>query len=269
MLPDGRKRPRYAACTVVAEEGTLGKMEPSLNISTEAAREASARHRRRRLAVLAAGGLGVAVLAGWAATQPPETWTHAREMAGMAMNWVRGLGAGWFFTAFAVLPAFGFPVSVFPLAAGPLFGASLGLPAVLGLTGLSMATSMSLSYGLARFVLRPWVTRLLAFLGYAIPVVPPAKRRMFVVLVRITPGPPYVLQNVLLGLAGVPFLLYLAISWCICTINVSLLAVFGDALAHGKGKLALLALAGVALVIVAVKFLQKRLAARERPGGDA
>ena len=242
-------------------------MEPSLNISTEAAREAAARHRHRRLAVLAAGGVAAVVLAGWAATQPPETWTRARELAGAAMDWVRGLGAGWFFAAFAVLPAFGFPVSVFPLAAGPLFGASLGLPTVLGLTGLSMATSMTLSYGLARFVLRPWVTRLLAFLGYAVPTVPPEKRKMFVVLVRITPGPPYVLQNVLLGLAGVPYGLYLLISWVICTTSVSLLVVFGDALAHGKGKAALLALAGVALVLLAVKFLRKRLAAQERPGG--
>ena len=68
---------RYAACAVTAEDGALGKMEPSLNISTEAARKAAARHRRRRLAVLAAGGVVAAVLAGWAATQSPETWARA------------------------------------------------------------------------------------------------------------------------------------------------------------------------------------------------
>jgi uncharacterized membrane protein YdjX (TVP38/TMEM64 family) len=234
--------------------------------------EAASRHRRRRLAVLVAGGLGVVVLAGWAATQPPETWVRARELAVLAMEWVRGLGAAWFFAAFAVLPAFGFPVSVFPLSAGPLFGATLGLPAVLGLAGLSMATSMSISYGLARFILRPWVTRMLGYLGYVVPVVPVEKRRMFVVLVRITPGPPYVLQNFLLGLAGVPFGLYLAISWVICTVSVSLLVVFGDALAQGKGRVALLALAGVVLVVLAVKALRRKVEGRalrnEGDGGD-
>lgn len=224
--------------------------------------EAAARHRRRRLAVLVAGGLGVAVLAGWAAMQPPETWVRAREVAGVAMGWVRGLGAGWFFAAFAVLPAFGFPVSVFPLSAGPLFGATLGLPAVLGLTAASMATSMTISYATARFLLRPWVTRMLGYLGYVVPVVPVEKRRMFVVLVRITPGPPYVFQNFLLGLAGVPFGLYLGISSVICTLNVSLLVVFGDALAQGKGRVALLALAGVVLVVVAVKLVRKWIEGR-------
>lgn len=210
--------------------------------------------------MLVAGGLAVAVAAGLAAAQPPETWIRAKELVVGAMDWVRGLGAGWFFAAFAVLPAFGFPVSVFPLAAGPLFGATLGLPVVLALTALSMAVSMTLSFGLARFILKPWVTRMLGYLGYAVPVVPPEKRRMFVVLVRITPGPPYVLQNFLLGLAGVPFGLYLAISLAICAFNASLLVVFGDALAQGKGRMALLALAGVVLAALAVRTVRLRLA---------
>ena len=100
---------------------------------------------------------------------------------------------------------------------------------------------------------------MLGYLGYVVPVVPVEKRRMFVVLVRITPGPRYVFQNFLLGLAGVPFGLYLAISWVICTVSVSLLVVFGDALAQGKGRVALLALAGVVLVVLAVKVLRRKV----------
>lgn len=226
---------------------------------------AAARHRRRRLAALA--GLGVAgiVLAAWAATQPAETWTRAREMAEAAVGAVRGLGAHWFFLAFAVLPAIGFPVSVFALAAGPLFGPVLGLPAVLALTLGCMAVSMTLSYVLARHVVRPWVTRLLGFLGYTIPVVPSEKRRMFVFLVRVTPGPPYVFQNFLLGLAGVPFRVYFWISWVISSASVSLFVVFGDAVMKGRGKVALLALAGVVGVVAVLKFARGRVA---RAGAD-
>ena len=222
----------------------------------------AARHRRRRQAALAACALAGLALAGWAAMQPPETWSRLKEVANSAKDWVRGLGAGWFYTAFAVLPAFGFPVSAFALAAGSLFGSELGLPLVLGLAGLSMAASMTLSYGLARFVVRPWVERLLAFLGYAIPMVPAGRQGLFVLMVRITPGAPYVFQNFLLGLSGVSFGTYLAVSWVVSTLTISLMIVFGDALMHGRWPVALAALGGVALVAVAIKLARKKLGRR-------
>ncbi|MBC8009437.1 MAG: hypothetical protein H7067_05005, partial [Burkholderiales bacterium] len=136
-----------------------------------------ARHRRRRLAALGVVALGLVTAGVWAAMQPAETWTQAKTAVLAGMDWVRGLGAGWYFVAFAVLPAIGFPVSAFALSAGPLFGPVLGLPTVLALAGASMATSMTISYGLSRYVFRPWVTRLFGFLGYKIPVVPAEKRR--------------------------------------------------------------------------------------------
>lgn len=224
------------------------------------------RHRRRRVTALALCALVGAGLAVLAATQPPETWTWLKGLAGEATTWIRGLGAGWFFAAFAVLPAVGFPVSPFAFGAGSLFGPVLGLPTVLALSGLSMAVSMTISYGLARFVLRPWVARLLMFLGYKVPVVPAGKQRMFVFLVRVTPGAPYVFQSFLLGLAEVPFRIYLVVSWLVSTASVSLVIVFGDALMKGRGKVALAALAGVVLVVAAVKIVRKRLAARAEAG---
>jgi uncharacterized membrane protein YdjX (TVP38/TMEM64 family) len=241
----------------------------------------AALHRRRRLAALAVCAVAGLAMAAWGAVQPPETWVRAREMAVGATEWVRGLGAGWFFAAFAVLPAVGFPVSVFAVGAGSIFGPVLGLPVVLAFSGLSMAVSMTISYGLARFVVRPWVGRLLGFLGYGIPVVPAGRHRVFVFLVRVTPGAPYVFQSLLLGLAGVPFGTYLAISWAVSTATVSLMIVFGDALMKGEGKLALAALGGVVVVAVAIKLVREKLAAREsaartgepareiRPGGGA
>lgn len=220
--------------------------------------------RKRRLAILLAGGLCVVVAAVAALFVPHEMWVQAKEALKSAVEWVRHLGAEWFFAAFAVLPALGFPVSVFPLAAGPLFVPVLGLPTVLLLSSACMAVSMTISYGLARYVVRPWVTRLLSYLGYTIPVVPAEKQRMFTVLVRITPGPPYVFQSFLLGLAEVPYGIYLLISWAISTVNVALFIVFGDALAQGKGKVALIALAGVVMVVVGVKLLRDRIQRRER-----
>jgi uncharacterized membrane protein YdjX (TVP38/TMEM64 family) len=220
--------------------------------------------RKRRLAILAVGGVLLLAAAVVAMLLPPEVWGQVKDAVKAGMEKVRGLGAGWFFAAFAVLPAVGCPVSLFSLTAGPLFVPMLGMPVVLLLTGVSMAVSMTISYGLARYGVRPWVTRLLAFLGYSIPVVPAGKQRMFTLLVRITPGPPYVFQSFLLGLAEVPFWLYLGISWVVSTVNVVLFIVFGDALAQGKGKVALIALVGVVLVIVGVKLLRDRIQKRER-----
>lgn len=224
--------------------------------------QTAARHRRRRRVALAVCALAGLALVAWAATLPPETWARVKEAATEATAWVRGLGAGWFFAAFAVLPAIGFPVSPFAFAAGTVFGPVLGLPTVLALAGASMAISMTISYGLARFVLRPWVERLLGFLGYAVPVVPAGRQRMFTLLVRVTPGVPYVFQSFVLGLAGVPFRVYLTISWLAATAGVALMIVFGDALMKGKGKLALASLGGVVLVVVVVKYLRRRIAAR-------
>jgi hypothetical protein len=53
----------------------------------------------------------------------------------------------------------------------------------------------------------------------------------------------------------------------IATANVSLVIVFGDALMKGHGKVALAALAGVVLVVTAVKIARKRIASRAAAAG--
>jgi uncharacterized membrane protein YdjX (TVP38/TMEM64 family) len=224
------------------------------------------RHRRRRVAALGLGALGLVGVAVFAATQPPETWARLKEAAVAGTEWIRGLGAGWFFAAFAVLPAVGFPIAPFGLAAGSLFAPVLGLPAVLALTGLSIAVSLTISYVLARYALRPWVLRLFGYLGYTVPQIPVGKQRLAVCLLRMTPGLPYVCQSFLLGLADVPFRTYLVFSWLITTASVSLMVVFGDALMKKQGKTALIALGGVVLVVVAIRLIRRRLTARAEAG---
>jgi uncharacterized membrane protein YdjX (TVP38/TMEM64 family) len=220
------------------------------------------RHRRRRFAIVALGGLGLLVAVVVAATQPPENWARLRELVGEATAWVRGLGAGWFFAAFAVLPAIGFPVSPFAFAAGPLFGPVLGLPGVLALAAASIAVSLTISYVLARHVLRPWVERLLGYVGYRVPSFPAGKEGLFVFIVRMTPGAPYVFQSFLLGLAGVRYRTYLVVSWLVATVNISLMIVFGDALMKGQATVAIAALAGVVVVVTGIRIVRRRLAAR-------
>ncbi len=221
---------------------------------------ASSRYLRRRAAIIVAIAVGLIALAVTAWTLPPEVWPLLHSRAEAVAAWVRALGPLWFFSAFALLTAFGVPVTFFALSAGPLYAPALGMPAVLGLAAACMAASMTLTYLLARYALRPWVSRCLAYLGYAIPEISPQRRRWFVFLVRVTPGPPYVLQSALLGMANVPFRLYFPISFLVCTVNVMMLIVFGAALAKGSFYLA----AGVAVALAVAALIIRTLRQRAR-----
>jgi uncharacterized membrane protein YdjX (TVP38/TMEM64 family) len=87
---------------------------------------------------------------------------------------------------------------------------------------------------------------------------------MFALLVRITPGPPYVLQSFLLGLIEVPYLTYMLISWPIATAMAALVILFGDAVAQGRGRVALLSVLGVCVLGILIRLTRIRLSSRAR-----
>jgi uncharacterized membrane protein YdjX (TVP38/TMEM64 family) len=173
------------------------------------------------------------------------------------INLLRSAGPLAFFTAMAVLPAGGMPISFFNLAAGTAFADRLGMGGVLAAAGLAIALNQALTYWLARYALRPWLEQMIARTKYRIPVVADAEHAEITLLVRITPGPPFFLQNYLLGLAGVRFGTYLWISWLITFIYSAGIIVFGDAILHGKGKVAFLGLSLIVAVALGVHLLRK------------
>ena len=208
------------------------------------------------LAGIAVGGLMACALAWW--------WLHrsgysVREGFDWLLAQVRALGPWPFFTLMALLPAAGAPLSIFTLTAGPLFAPVLGLPLVLVFAFVSLAVNLMLTYVFARWLLRPWVERLCAWLGFKIPEVTEADQRALVTLVRVTPGTPYVLQSYLLGMAKIPFGIYFVISWVISCLYAWAFIVFGDAIAHGKGKGVLLGVSLLLALTVGVKFIRKRM----------
>jgi uncharacterized membrane protein YdjX (TVP38/TMEM64 family) len=146
-----------------------------------------------------------------------------------------------FFLGLAVLPAFGVPALPFMVTAASAFGARLGMPGVLACAFAAMAANMALSYWLARFALRPWLTRLVARLGHRLPEVPPGDTTALIVLLRVTPGVPFFAQNYLLGLADVPPGKYLAVSCAAAWPITAAWIYFGEALQKGRGKYILLA----------------------------
>ena len=170
---------------------------------------------------------------------------------------LRAAGPWVFFTAFALLPAVGFPIAVFYLVAGSVFLERLGLGGVLAASGAALLVNISLSYWLARFALRPWLEQLISRTKYKIPVVAPGEQAEITVLLRVTPGPPFFIQSYLLGLAEIRFTTYLGISWAIAMTYATGLIVFGDAILHGKGRVAFLGFSAVVAVGLIVHLLRK------------
>lgn len=160
--------------------------------------------------------------------------THAdlRERFEAVADYFRDAGPVPFFLAMALLPAGGFPLGVFTAMAGPVFGPVLGLPVVIGCALLAVTANAALSYWIAARALRPLVQRLLDRFGYRLPVVRPGTVWPLVVLTRIVPGPPFFLQSYLLGVARVPFGVYMLVSTLVPAAYLIATIVLADALVH-------------------------------------
>ncbi|PAW80691.1 MAG: hypothetical protein B9S27_05635 [Opitutia bacterium Tous-C8FEB] len=185
---------------------------------------------------------------------------EARQAWATAFAAFGAAGPAAFFGAMAVLPLFGFPISPFSLAAGPLFGASLGTPVVLLCGITAIAANLTLSYWLARRALRPLLGRLVARLGYRLPAASGEDATGLIILVRVTPGPPFFVQNYLLGLADVPFGRYLGWSVLVQGAFGTGVMLFGDALAQGRGRIAFLAAGLLFGLVFATRMVRRHLA---------
>jgi len=160
------------------------------------------------------------------------------------IDWGVGLlqacGPAVFFTAMALFPIAGVPMLAFSLPAGRAFGAQLGMPLVVVLGLVAVTLNLFITYWLARRALRPFITRLIERLGYKMPEFDRADLTDFIVLMRVTPGVPFFVQNYLLGLADAPFGRYMLISCAVSWSYTSAFMIFGEALLGGRGKMAMI-----------------------------
>lgn len=171
---------------------------------------------------------------------------------------LRDAGPLVFFASMAVLPAFGFPLLPFSLAAGPVFGPTLGVGTTILCACLAVATNVALSYALASRWFRPLALRLFDRLGYRLPELPAGSAWQVVWLVRLLPGLPFWVQSYLLGIARVPLVPYLVVSTLLPAAYIAATIAGGDALMTGHTKHALLALAALGLIAAAVQLWRKR-----------
>jgi uncharacterized membrane protein YdjX (TVP38/TMEM64 family) len=188
-----------------------------------------------------------------------------RALLDQGLELIRSAGPVAFFTAMVLLPACGVPMLLFSLPAVSLFGPQLGTVTVVLISLVAMVANLVLTYALARRALRPLLAWLVTRLGYRMPEVEADDATSLVVILRVTPGIPFFVQNYLAGLANVPFGKYLLVS-CIlaCPMNTAIM-LFGDALLHGRGKVALVSFSLLLALTAATHLVRKHYRRKSAP----
>jgi len=181
---------------------------------------------------------------------------------GMAL--IRGASPEVFFISMALLPAVGVPVLAFILSAGPIWGERLGMGNVILFSVMALTVNFTMTYCLARWAFRPLLTRLITRLGYKMPRAEKEDATSLIVIMRVTQGIPYCVQNYLLGLAEVPFGKYVLWTMVLSVPQNIAAILFGDALVHGRGGMVAM-VAGLLVALVAATHLVRRhYAARKK-----
>lgn len=222
--------------TSSARSGTIGAMIALLLVAASAAAAASIDGGGGTSASSASDGS----LPGWATA---------------ALESLRGAPPLLFFSAFIVATFLPVPVGIFYLAAGVVYGIG---PALAWIAGSLVVSNLILHFASKSF-LRPVLESLVARRGHHIPrFESPLDEALFITLIRLTPGVPYFVQNVILAVADLDLLRFLVLSVAIQMIYVTGFVVLGRSALDGQlGWVA----AGIALLVavtVAARVLAKR-----------
>lgn len=155
------------------------------------------------------------------------------------------------FAGLVVLPALPIPTTALLLLAGTVWRDRPVMACAICL--LALALNISWTYWLAAHLGRSVMVKLLHFMGLSIPELPRGNDIRLILLVRLTPGFPFFVQNYLLGFLRVPFRLYLLASMA-CSGIISMGVVLSAA-GVADGNLVPV-LTGVALIIVGLVVVQ-------------
>jgi uncharacterized membrane protein YdjX (TVP38/TMEM64 family) len=116
-----------------------------------------------------------------------------------AVAWIEGLSPLAVLPLMAILPIFGFPISVVYVIAGARFGLIGGSVVVAAVTAVHLVGTHLVARSFLREPLRRYIERRHAKL----PAIPVDEQAAVGVVAALVPGPPYVVRNYVLALAGV------------------------------------------------------------------
>ncbi|MFU8848305.1 MAG: VTT domain-containing protein [Opitutales bacterium] len=189
----------------------------------------------------------------WQSYPHPDDW---RRIFNSSLEYLRT--HPWaLLAALATLPGIGFPISpllvLIGIALAPRYG--LAMTCTLGILAQSCCTTWTylLASGPLRSVLRRFLSQ-----RRELPHFDERNALRLGLILRITPGIPYALQNIVLGIVGMRFRPYLMVSIPITALWTIGFIVTGGAFFEGRAGLAI---SGILLLIVLVlltKMLQRK-----------
>lgn len=169
-----------------------------------------------------------------------------------------------FFWALVILPGLPIPTSALQFTAGVVWRETPVMACLLCL--LAMVLNLTWTYWLAAGPARRLVEKLLAVTSIRIPQLPRGDHLKLILVLKLTPGIPFFIQNYLLGFLRAPFHLFLPIS-ILCNGIVGIGVVLGGVgLADGRLMPALTGVSLVAAGIVLTQLVRGWLAKRKGVG---
>lgn len=168
-------------------------------------------------------------------------------------NYLRQTHPAVFFSLLAVLPAFGVPISPFYL-----ISAVYGIGFSLICTAAALSVNLTIIYWLGVGVFHPVIERFIRRTRYSIPRVRPSNYAKITLLVRITPGLPYFVQGYLLALGGIPFGIYIIISFIVQGCFAAAFIILGESVLQGKSGMAVLGIILLLMLMLAAKIIRDR-----------
>lgn len=178
------------------------------------------------------------------------------QMMGLVESFA-AMGPWVFFSLMALVPLVGGPLSPFIILA-PAFGTST---AIFG-TMLALTFNVIFSWFVSGKWFRPLFVRIVGRFGYSVPEISPKNMLGFALLLRLTPGMPFPLQNYLLGLARMPLGQYLVVSLPIVWVVSASFIILGESIMTGNVKLAAAGIFVAVIVTVALRFWRNRIKAQ-------
>jgi len=215
---------------------------------------------RIAIALATLAGLGVLVLAWQSGVTPADL----KRWLDQILAFLREHPAILFLAA-CILPAFALPASPFIILMGVVYTPLVGTPGAVALAILALGINMSWTWWVASGPGRRWVERLIERYEFTIPQLGTGGAVQLICILRLTPGFPFFVQNLILGFMRVPFRLYLLLSLGLTSVFTAGFVISGGAILAGKGGLALGGLVLIMLAVVLTNLLRKKLVRKSGP----
>jgi uncharacterized membrane protein YdjX (TVP38/TMEM64 family) len=216
----------------------------------------------RKIAIISAIGLvTLAIVAGVLVFKYRAELPQPDQLRYQVESFLNAVPPLLYFVAFALLPAIGFPLTLFYLTAIPVLGGTHPMIAIL-LAWTAVSLNMTLTNLLARSVLHPAIEWVIRHRHLSIPKIQPTNEWKIVLATRLSPVP-FALQNYLLALGHARWRNYLGLSMLVQgSIGLAMMLVGESILSGGLGYI-LLALFAFLLLNLLADYLRKRFSDRE------